>query len=65
MRQIWLLLLIIKAAGMCRYPLGMDAGLCSLLLFLGRGKSHIVISYFDYAEERVLSERPAFTIPPA
>lgn len=29
------------------------------------GRSHILISYFDCAEERVLSERPAFTIPPA
>ena len=28
------------------------------------GGSRIVISYFDYAEKRVLGERPAFIIPP-
>lgn len=39
----------------------------SLLVFFfggGWGGRHLVISYFDFAEERVLGEKPACIVPP-
>lgn len=30
----------------------------------GWGGRHLVISYFDFAEERVLGEKPACIVPP-
>lgn len=60
------LLSITKIAQMCGGPLGMDdIMLASVKSAAFGGGSYIVISYFDYVEERVLGERPACVFPPA
>lgn len=43
------------------WPVGSLLGF--FLVVVGGGR-HLVISYFDFAEERVLGEKPACIVPP-